>query len=335
MTQIAHDLQPKKPQETIRPIDQHPMKIEQDQNIQRVIQVIYNHALQLRTKILSHWELEEGENVLLMTGPMAAGKSTVLAKVSNDLRRQEYPNASVHVYGLNDGRDPESVFNRNGVKTESNLIKRPIQSIALISEAIANGQFGRGTILFVSEAQFLADDVSQIDDLIEIARQRGIVLIFDCLEKFYNGINIPNTEYIRSKASHTEQMFACDNFSDGKAYNTLRFARVKFDGTFADTNVNENGTPRNDGAYYLESLTQETRQVIANKIQNDPKLAVFVRDGHVLIPAHTADNPVVLGGNELYASGNIQSMCQMFAEVPELAEIIDSYDRVLQATQEG
>lgn len=337
MTAVAGDLQPhSKPLESIRPIDKHPAKVEQDINIQKVTQRICDLALKIRTKVQSYWELEEGENVILMTGPMAAGKSTVLARVSNALRNPGYPNATVHVFGLNDGRDPDSVFNRNGVKTESSLIKRPIQSIDLISEAIKEERFGRGAIIFVSEAQFLADNVNQIDELMEIARLKGIVLIFDCLEKFYNGINIPNTSHIRSKASHVEQMFACDNFSDGKAYNTLRFVRIKFDGTFADTNTNEDGTPRNDGARYLESMPLETRQTIVKKILADPNLAAFVRDGHVLIASHASeDNPVVLGGNELYASGNIQSTCEMFSGIPELAEIVDSYERVKQSAQEG
>lgn len=324
--------------ENVNPIESHPCKLDQDENIRKVCNDLGNWIIDQSLQITSGADLttESLNNVFLMTGPMAAGKSTVLATVSNIINKYKYRKIPVFVFGLNDGRASDHVFNRNGIKTESELIKRPIQNIRLITERILRDEtaevFPKGSVIFVSEGQFLADDKDQINELVKIALSKGILIVFDCLEKFYNGVEIPITSHIKTIAGETAQMFACDNFSEGRAYETLRFTRVDFSGGFVDDNVREiDGEMklRNDGANYLMKKTPTERKDIVRRIRRDPNLKKFVKNGYVLIPSHaTEDDSYVLGGNELYASGNIDNVMQMFSNIDGLSEITNSYQAV-------
>ncbi len=269
--------------------------------------------------------------ILLWKGTMGAGKTGVTKTVASNIA-ENFPDKKVVIYRLDDDRAaPGEIYDRNSTnlspKVDIRLIEfRGIQSII---DAILNSELKSNSLLFLSEGQFFGNK-EQLQYLADLAKERGIILCFDCLSTWFTGIPIEETEFIAKNLAgiaNTKSLEACDTFTDGRANVPMRFTPLLPSGNYWQPEKDL------DTALYMNEISADKRlsliQLIENSndpsIQNlkryDPKTQQFI----YLIPSHpTKDAGFVPGGNERYLPTCIPTVINICVQLG-LSELVQEY----------
>lgn len=291
----------------------HPLQEEQNREIEKCVETITNQIL-------------SGDlNPHGIFGVMGAGKTKALKGVINNLVEAQLP---IKVYRLNDGRAPiGEMFDRNG--TELTTTVDIFESESGLGDICAEIELFNyhDMVICISEPQF-GGGLMSIDNLFDIAKKRNITLIFDCLDRLYNGSRIEVTEYIRKTAQkfgNEHNLKPCDTFDNERTGDIpARFVAVSEEGLILDT------IDIWKSHYYARMQPEDLAAIVKrHKESSDPRMRKLVRvvDGetYYLLPSHpTFDESYIPGGDERYKSTNFHTILEIL-EILELHEMASKY----------
>lgn len=268
-------------------------------------------------------------------GTMRAGKTTTAVQSANKIAES---GRKTYFYSLVDNRGVH--FNRNGLGLDDNVINGQVEkdsnAIEEMIKMIISGQTEEGSVLFLSEIQFANDFSDKVDELIRIAKEHNIKIVFDCLYRFFKGDLVPATKKLettlRSSGSSIHNLVTIDCFDERKeAEVPARFLRFYEEGE----SVVDDKTKVQDISYsdFYSNLSRDDIGRIIQLIKDHPyysqKLIKTDAKGNTyyLLPAHFTDNPVVLGGDNIYLPTSLDTLAEIFTVTSE--GITDSATREL------
>ncbi|MFS8131482.1 MAG: hypothetical protein ACMG57_05930 [Candidatus Dojkabacteria bacterium] len=267
----------------------HPLLREQDLHITQTVTQILVALREFKTAMLITYQ-----------GVMGSGKTSVTKILNNELLGQS---KSTLIVRLRDNREKEGrIYDRNSLELSkgSRVVTFEFgQGKQVVEEALLdNPQIGEGSVVFISEAQFMGN-IREIEDIIEMLMQRGISVICDCLSHYYNGKRIPESAYISAKASMYLKLWPCDTFDENeKGDIPMRIVKIDSDGNMPDTLDRET-------AHYYSEMTPAQRREVFLAIANSSYSRKLVKEENgktvCWVPSHpTKDASFVPGGNERY-----------------------------------
>ena len=265
-------------------------------------------------------------------GVMGAGKTTVLKMLANSLNEE---GKSILIYRLNDDRAREGeIFDRNGIEIQQDIEIKTFgfgEGIRLVIDDLERVNCDN-TVIFLSEAQF-GGSSDEINELVKLAEERGISIVFDCLDRLYNAKRIPETELISQLCgSANYQMQPCNTF-DQACFGEIpaRFVAIDLEGNLVDEK------DKRSSHYYSEMPSIERKKLIEKFIfemefgENNTLLKNLLvrRNGkvYILFPSHpTLDDAYIPGGNERYMSTSVRTVVTILESL-EMNDVAELYNR--------
>ncbi len=157
--------------------------------------------------------------VFAVFGGMRAGKSSVMATIANNLIERGYSSSLVKIFRAMDNRgtikpkdelqdgEVNDFYNRDGLNLPKGVDVEPFEfthGVGYMIDLINKGEIVDNTVLILSEIQF-CPDYRRLKELIKIAEEHNIVLIFDCLDRGFNAMPIPETAFLLAQIPEQEK----------------------------------------------------------------------------------------------------------------------------------
>ncbi len=265
--------------------------------------------------------LNEGEQIdvdpVAIIGTMRAGKTFCAISIANKISES---GLKTYFYSLTDNRGRH--FNRNGLGLNPNVINGQVEkdsnAITGFIERINCGEIESGSVLFLSEKQFANDFGDKAEELISVARSKGVKIVFDCLYRFFRGDLVPSTQRLLANicTNSVYSMVSIDCFDQTReAEVPARFLRFYEDGSSINGDI--------DNSTFYKGLSREDILSMIYQIKNNQslkgKLCRTDEMGRIyyLLPAHCSDKDVVLGGDEIYLPTSIDTLQGIVSVVTE------------------